>query len=337
MSRLDQLAAITSVEGEISRFYLTREHAAAVKLISGWMTEAGLDVAVDPAGTLIGRKEGATRAAKTLLLGSHIDTVANAGRFDGCLGVVVAIEAMAELRRLGRSLPYSVEVVAFGGAEASRFPTMLVGARVLTGGAPPGVLDVADSDGVTLRQALTEFGCDPDKISDAARRASDLLGYVEVHIEHGLVLQGEGVSVGVVMTIDQLATVSPLYATHAAWARFVLPLTLATICVILIAFVFHYPGKSLAPIPFVAGTLLVLVPLVVAIPALFLGLVCAAKLRALSLFFVLVAPTLVVLGFLLDRHPWPAIAGAVLTATPIALAFARRRQLVIPVRRLRSS
>ena len=144
-------------------------------------------------------------------------------------------------------------------------------------------------------------------------------------------------SIGVLMTIDQLATVSPLYATHAAWARFVLPLTLATICVILIAFVFHYPGKSLAPIPFVAGTLLVLVPLVVAIPALFLGLVCAAKLRALSLFFVLVAPTLVVLGFLLDRHPWPAIAGAVLTATPIALAFARRRQLVIPLRRLRSS
>ena len=202
MSRLEQLAAVTSVEGEITRFYLTREHAAAVGLISGWMTEAGLAVEVDPAGTLIGRKEGVARAAKTLLIGSHIDTVANAGRFDGCLGVVVAIEAMAELRRLGKSLPYSVEVVAFGGAEASRFPSMLVGSRVLAGGAPPGALEVADSDGVTLRQALTEFGCEPDKIPDAARRTSDLLGYVEVHIEHGPVLEGEGVSVGVVTMIS---------------------------------------------------------------------------------------------------------------------------------------
>ncbi len=142
---------------------------------------------------------------------------------------------------------------------------------------------------------------------------------------------------GVVMTIDQLATISPLYARHAAWAESVVPLTLATLCVMMIAFFFHYPGKSVAPIPFVAGTLLVLVPPSVAILALLLGFFLAAKLRALSLFFVLVAPALALLGFFLDRLLWPSIAGAVLAATPIVLAFFHHRELVIPVRRLRSS
>ena len=142
---------------------------------------------------------------------------------------------------------------------------------------------------------------------------------------------------GVVMTIDQLAAVSPLYARHAAWAESVVPLTLATLCVMMIAFFFHYPGKSVAPIPFVAGTLLVLVPPSVAILALLLGFFLAAKLRALSLFFVLVAPALALLGFFLDRLLWPSIAGAVLAATPIVLAFFHHRELVIPVRRLRSS
>jgi hypothetical protein len=144
-------------------------------------------------------------------------------------------------------------------------------------------------------------------------------------------------SIGVLMTIDQLATISPLYARHAAWADSVVPLTLATLCVMMIAFFFHYPGKSLAPIPFVAGTLLVLVPPSVAFLALLLGLFFAAKLRALSLFFILLAPALALLGFFLDRLLWPSLAGAVLAATPIVLAFFRHRDLVIPVRRPRSS
>ena len=198
MSRLEQLAAITSGGEEISRFFLTQEHSVAVKLISGWMSEAGLAVEVDAAGTLIGRKEGEARAAKTLLIGSHIDTVRNAERYDGCLGVVVAIEAMLELSRLGKRLPYSVEVIAFGGEEASRFPSMFIGSRALSGSLPPGVLDVTDSEGISLRTALRQFGCEPSRISETARRGTDLLGYIEVHTEQGPVLEGEGVSVGVV-------------------------------------------------------------------------------------------------------------------------------------------
>ncbi len=202
LSRMDQLAAITSIEGEISRFYLTREHAAAIKLISGWMGEAGLAIEVDAAGTLVGRKEGEARAPRTLLIGSHIDTVRKAGRNDGGLGVVVAIEAMSELRRLGKSLPYAVEVIAFGGEEASRFPCTLVGSRVLAGGLPPGTLDVTDSVGATLQEALRAFGCDPGKVLESAKRPTELLGFVEVHIEQGHVLEDEGASVGVVTMIS---------------------------------------------------------------------------------------------------------------------------------------
>lgn len=204
-SRLDQLAAITTVEGEISRFYLTPEHATAIKLISGWMREAGLVVDVDAAGTLVGRKEGEARAPRTLLIGSHIASVRNTGRYDSCLGVAVAIEAMSELQRLGRNLPYSVEVIAFGGADASRFPTTLVGARALAGGLPAEALDLVDGDGIMLREALKAFGCDPAKISDCARQAKDLLGFVEVHVEQGQVLEEEGAAVGVVTMISGIS------------------------------------------------------------------------------------------------------------------------------------
>lgn len=205
LSRMDQLAAITSIEGEISRFYLTREHAAAIKLISGWMGEAGLAIEVDAAGTLVGRKEGEARAARTLLIGSHIASVRNTGRYDSCLGVAVAIEAMSELRRLGRNLPYSVEVIALGGADASRFPTTFVGARVLAGGLPAEALDLVDGHGIMLREALKAFGCDPAKISDCARQAKDLLGFVEVHVEQGQVLEEEGAAVGVVTMISGIS------------------------------------------------------------------------------------------------------------------------------------
>lgn len=134
-------------------------------------------------------------------------------------------------------------------------------------------------------------------------------------------------------TIDELRAVSQLYTEHADWARYVLPLTLAILCVVLIGLLFRYPGKSLAPIPFVIAVILVLVPPAVAIPALLFGLFCAAKLRALVLFFAVAAPMLAVLGLLLDRQLWPSITGAVLTAVPAIIAFARHRELVIPVRR----
>ena len=137
-------------------------------------------------------------------------------------------------------------------------------------------------------------------------------------------------------TIDQLSSVSLLYEKNAVWARFVLPLVLAIICVILISVLFRYPGKAIAPVSFVAATLLMLVPLHVSVPAVLFGLFCSLKLRSLPFFFLFTAPVVGLLGFSLDKNLWPSFAGAVLAITPLALAYAQRRELVIPVRRTHS-
>lgn len=202
MARLDQLAAISSSPGEITRLYLTPEHRAAVELVSGWMREAGMTVTLDSAATVVGRTSGTARGAKTLLLGSHIDSVRNAGRYDGCLGVVLAIEAMAELKRLGRKLPYGVEVLAFGDEEGVRFPKTLTGSHAIAGGLEPNALDAEDESGQSIADALRGFGCDPDRIDEVARQSADVLGYVEVHIEQGPVLEDEGLGIGVVTAIS---------------------------------------------------------------------------------------------------------------------------------------
>ncbi len=141
---------------------------------------------------------------------------------------------------------------------------------------------------------------------------------------------------GVLALIDDLGTLSTFYAAHAAWARYVLPLLCATLCVVLIGLIFRYPGKAVAPIPFVAAVLVVLVPPAVSLPALLLGGFISFSLRSLPLFFGVVAPTLAVLGFLLDRQRWPSFAGALLAITPLAIAFFRHQELVIPVRRTHS-
>lgn len=146
-------------------------------------------------------------------------------------------------------------------------------------------------------------------------------------------VRGVLASVCLLETVDELRAVSHFYATHAAWARFVLPLALALICVILIALLFRYPGKSIAPIAFVSAVLAVLVPPAVSAPALLLGAFSSFALRSLPLFFGLLAPTVLVLGFFLDRRLWPSVAGALVALAPLAIAFFRHHELVIPVRR----
>lgn len=146
-------------------------------------------------------------------------------------------------------------------------------------------------------------------------------------------IRGLGASLGLLATIEELRDVSELYTHHAAWARYVLPLVLAIVCVILTMIFFRYPGKTIAPVAFVTATLLVLVPPQVALPALLMAGFCALALRSLSLFFILLTPILAILGVLLDRQIWPSVAGAVLALVPLLFAFGRHRELVIPVRR----
>jgi allantoate deiminase len=202
MGRLDELALISEEKGKITRLFLTPTHREAMGRVRSWMEEAGLDVEFDDIGNVVGRLEGSSPEAPTFILGSHIDSVRDAGRYDGCFGVVSAIEVVEELRRSGAKLPFGVEVVAFGDEEGVRFPTTLSGSRALAGNFMGDSLDMRDADGISLRQALQQFGCDPEAIGAIARERGKVCGYLESHIEQGPVLEQKGLALGVVTAIS---------------------------------------------------------------------------------------------------------------------------------------
>lgn len=135
--------------------------------------------------------------------------------------------------------------------------------------------------------------------------------------------------------INELAAISPLYAAHAEWARMVVPIVVGAVSIFAVEYLFNYPGKSLAPVAFVTGTLLMVLPPAVAIPGLVFGTFCALALRSLAGFFFSAAPLIVVLGFLLQRYPWPALAGGLFAIISPILAASRHREFVVPVRRPR--
>jgi allantoate deiminase len=200
--RLDALAHFSSEKGALTRLYLTPEHKAAALQIQTWMEEAGMTTRIDAVGNLVGRYEGREPGLQTLLLGSHIDTVRNAGKYDGNLGVIAAIEAVAELHRRNERLPFAIEVLAFGDEEGVRFAVTLTGSRAVAGILDPAALDAEDAERISVRQALQQFGCNPLQITQVPRPKQDVLGYVEVHIEQGPVLETEGLPIGVVTAIN---------------------------------------------------------------------------------------------------------------------------------------
>ncbi len=201
MARLDELAMLSSDGEALTRLYLTPEHKAAALMVMGWMEDAGMTASLDAVGNVVGRYAGSAPDAKTLILGSHIDTVRDAGRYDGNFGVVAAIEAVAELHARDERLDFAIEIIAFGDEEGVRFPVTLSGSRAVAGTFDPATLDAVDDAGVSLRQALHAFGCDPRAVAAIGRRKSDILGYVEAHIEQGPVLEAEGLPVGIVTAI----------------------------------------------------------------------------------------------------------------------------------------
>ena len=166
------------------------------------MLDAGMSARIDSIGNVVGRYEADRPHGKTLILGSHIDTVRRAGSYDGNLGVVTAIEIVDRLRRQGRRLSFAIEVVAFGDEEGVRFPSALGGSRALAGLFDEATLDERDADGISRREALVAFGCDPARIAAEGRRLENIIGYVEVHIEQGPVLESENRPVGVVTGIS---------------------------------------------------------------------------------------------------------------------------------------
>ncbi|UEM05979.1 allantoate amidohydrolase [Skermanella rosea] len=202
MDRLDRFAAISAEPGALTRLFLTPEHRAAADRLMAWMAEAGMAARIDPAGNVVGRYEGTRPGLPALLIGSHIDTVRNAGRYDGNLGVLAGVAAVSELHRRGERLPFAIEVVGFGDEEGVRFPITLTGSRALAGRFDPAALDAVDADGIGYADALRAFGGDPDAIASAARDPADILAYVEAHIEQGPVLEAENLGVGIVTGIN---------------------------------------------------------------------------------------------------------------------------------------
>jgi allantoate deiminase len=196
LERCAALGQVSEEPGRLVRRYATPAMREANELVGGWMRDAGLSVREDAAGNLIGRRDG---PGKTLLLGSHLDTVVDAGRYDGPLGVLAAL---AVLERLwDRALPYAVELIGFADEEGIRYGTTFLGSAAVAGRFAPAWLALEDAGGVTMADALRAFGGDPDAIASAARRPQDLLGYCEVHIEQGPVLERRDAPVGIVTTI----------------------------------------------------------------------------------------------------------------------------------------
>jgi len=202
MTRLDELAALSEQPGMLVRRCLTPQHAEANALVGRWMREAGMSVSTDAIGNVIGRYEGTVPGLPALLIGSHLDTVVDAGRYDGMLGVVSAIACVADLAAEGTRLPFAIEIVGFADEEGTRFGATLLGSRAIAGTFDLSVLERTDPDGVTLAEALVRFGLDPARIGTAARRRDEFLGYVELHIEQGPVLETEGLAVGCVTAIS---------------------------------------------------------------------------------------------------------------------------------------
>ncbi|MBL9200980.1 MAG: allantoate amidohydrolase [Opitutaceae bacterium] len=203
---LDELGRISDERGRLTRTFLSPAMGRANALVSRWMREAGLAVRFDAVGNVIGRLDGPDARSKTLLLGSHLDTVRNAGKFDGPLGVLLPVVALAELRRRGVALPFAVEVIGFSEEEGVRFASAYLGSKGYAGLLTTADLNLRDAGGVSVGEAISHGSrgtATAAKLREAARppRSRDLIGYVEVHIEQGPVLEQAKLAVGVVSAI----------------------------------------------------------------------------------------------------------------------------------------
>ncbi|MGC8837103.1 MAG: Zn-dependent hydrolase [Anaerolineae bacterium] len=201
--RLMRLATFGQTpEGGVTRLTLTPEYMAAQALVREWMEEAGLATWVDAVGNLIGRREGTVPGLPAILLGSHIDTVINGGRYDGTVGVLGAVEVAQALLEDGLKTRHPLEVISFMEEEGTRWGTNMLGSRFLLGRITPDYMhERKDRQGVSIAQALAEAGFDPARYREAARDPNEFAAYVEMHIEQGAVLESLGAPVGVVTGI----------------------------------------------------------------------------------------------------------------------------------------
>ena len=203
MARLDALARHTEVQGQLTRRYLGGStYLDAMRQVEVWMAEAGMAVRIDPLLSVFGRYEGSKPGRPAIMIGSHIDTVVDAGRYDGGLGVLAAIAVVEELARTGERLGHAVEVAAFGEEEGSRFLAHILTSSALVGDVKPALLDTKDADGISIRDALAACGGDAKAYRACVRKKGEVAAYLELHIEQGPVLEAKGLALAAVTAIN---------------------------------------------------------------------------------------------------------------------------------------
>ena len=203
MERCDALALYSEETNCLTRRFATPALQQANDMLTTWMSTAGMSVHVDAIGNVIGRYEAQQPGAKTLLLGSHLDTVQNAGRYDGILGVMVALICVERLYARAERLPFAIEILAFADEEGLRYHSAYIGSSAITGTFDPATLHLSDSNGITMADAIHAYrgNIDLKSLGTPRWQSTDLLGYCEVHIEQGPVLEARNLPVAVVSGI----------------------------------------------------------------------------------------------------------------------------------------
>ncbi|MEO7298028.1 MAG: allantoate amidohydrolase [Verrucomicrobiota bacterium] len=201
MQRIENLAKISEEPGQLTRTFVSTAMRRANDLVAKWMREAGMTVREDAIGNLIGRYPSKNSPTKTFLLGSHLDTVRDAGKFDGPLGVLIAIACVQHLHQEKIQLPFAIEVVGFADEEGVRYQSAYLGSKVLAGNFNPADLKRVDANGISMADAICNFGGNPEQFKNSRANLKQILGYTEVHIEQGPVLEKKNQAVGIVTAI----------------------------------------------------------------------------------------------------------------------------------------
>ena len=196
-----RLAQLSELSNGITRQFLSSEHREANALVCRWMEMAGMRAHQDAIGNIIGRYEGLEADFPAVMIGSHLDTVVNAGKFDGILGVVVAIHCISALYKEKKRYRFPIEVIGFADEEGTRFQSTYLGSKAVAGTFDFTSLGRRDVNGTSMQDALLSFGLEPDKIKNAARKPKDISAYIEIHIEQGPVLEEQGIPAGIVTEI----------------------------------------------------------------------------------------------------------------------------------------
>lgn len=212
IDRCRQIASCTDIPGEITRTFLSPPMYRVHALLRGWMEATGMTVRIDAGGNLRGVRPGPTPQSPRLLIGSHLDTVPNAGAFDGILGVVLGVAIIEELR--GQHLPFAIEVIGFSEEEGVRFSKPFLGSLALIGKLDAETMSRTDRNGVSVAEAIRIFGLNPEELPGAAL-SNGAFAYLEFHIEQGPLLESEDASIGIVEAIAGQTRMSFLFEGHA--------------------------------------------------------------------------------------------------------------------------